>query len=227
MGGMGWGPPRQSGDVREDCREPTMKYKRELYWATPVFFVDNPDHSRIKQQLLDLSYALRKKKEASNVSPDLKSQVYESGFSTTQFLEHPAAADLRDFLKRGARHCLERELDLYESWCHITNDGGYHDMHEHAQCHWAGIYYVRSEECGFEDKNGTNCFYTPLDTVAKHLHPDVVIPNAREGRLLLFPNYLKHSARPYKGRQDRVIVAFNARYATGPMEPSLEPMLGI
>ena len=31
-----------------------------------------------------------------------------------------------------------------------------------------------------------------------------------EGMLVVFPSYLYHSARPYQGERDRIVVAFNA-----------------
>jgi len=34
--------------------------------------------------------------------------------------------------------------------------------------------------------------------------------------LLLFPSFLRHSALPYTGREDRVVIAFNTRSTLRP-----------
>ena len=44
---------------------------------------------------------------------------------------------------------------------------------------------------------------------------EYVQPAVDEGKLILFPGYVRHSALPYHGKTDRVVVAFNARVSRG------------
>jgi hypothetical protein len=45
--------------------------------------------------------------------------------------------------------------------------------------------------------------------------PEVFQPDAVDGKLILFPGYVRHSAVPYRGQTDRILVAFNARVTRG------------
>jgi hypothetical protein len=40
----------------------------------------------------------------------------------------------------------------------------------------------------------------------------------REGSLLLFPSYVRHSAALYRGHKDRIVIAFNARVRSSRLE---------
>lgn len=108
-----------------------------------------------------------------------------------------------------------------ESWFHITNGGGFHDAHVHGDCSWCGIFYLRAGDAGFAGGaagNGVNRFYAPMngggriyDYGSKYLGNSYVDIEPREGRLVVFPSYLLHSALPYQGTRDRIIISFNSR----------------
>ena len=112
--------------------------------------------------------------------------------------------------------------DLRESWAHVTNNGGYHDAHKHLNTSWGGIYYVNAGECGqTKDNNGdlrmngTNRFYSPiqyftLDVSMQYLRHDAADITPQDGVLVIFPAYLLHSATPYIGKRDRVVISFNS-----------------
>jgi hypothetical protein len=68
-----------------------------------------------------------------------------------------------------------------------------------------GIYYLQCSECGKDPPNGINRFYSP-DVFAPN---DVVDFVPREGRVILFPGQVRHSALPYRGAEDRIVVSFN------------------
>lgn len=111
-----------------------------------------------------------------------------------------------------------------QSWFHITNDGGFHDAHIHGNCSWCGIYYLASGEVddvppgGTEAAgNGINRFYSPIQTGGglrdfgnAYLGRGYVDIRPTDGRLVLFPSYLLHSALPYRGATDRIILSFNS-----------------
>jgi uncharacterized protein (TIGR02466 family) len=108
-------------------------------------------------------------------------------------------------------------IRMKESWSHITQNGGYHDYHDHPYCSWCGIFYVDAGDTDSKNKNGNNRFYTPLKTTPEigleflsHTFHD---PVAQTGKLIVFPSILPHSAMPYFGERDRVVVAFNAEIA--------------
>lgn len=119
----------------------------------------------------------------------------------------------------------EIEVEFCESWFHITNDGGFHDAHIHGNCSWCGIFYVAAGDAAevppdgaASAGNGINRFYAPIPTGGMvrdfgnaYLGRSYLDVQPRNGRLVLFPAYLLHSALPYTGSSDRVILSFNSR----------------
>ena len=112
-------------------------------------------------------------------------------------------------------------IRFVDSWYHITNDSGFHDAHFHHGCSWRGIYYVKLGASGVRDgasaPNGGSRFYSPIglgggyrDFGNKYQSATIDVP-LTEGMLLLFPSYLMHSGLPYRGEEDRVVIAFNAQ----------------
>jgi uncharacterized protein (TIGR02466 family) len=210
-----------------------MQLGANLLWATPLMEVRNPNHAQIKEALVRYCYEIeRQAKEPieSGVTPRRKAHLYESRFN---FFDHPQPEiqALRQFCREalgasvtklvqhtsgGRAQAPPMTIDLYESWIHITREGGYHEVHNHPNCSWCGIYYVEPADCTVEPPNGINRFFSPIDIMyddpgaeAYAQKPISVTP--AEGTLVLFPSYVKHLAVPYKGQRDRIVLAFNSR----------------
>lgn len=210
-----------------------MELSAQLLWSTPIVEVKNPDHSRIKEALVRYSYEIEKQAAQpieSNVTPRRKANLYESRFDF--FLRpQPEIQALRQFCALALSNAVVRlaeraaagperlatvAVDLYESWIHITHQGGYHEVHNHPNCSWCGIYYLEPADCTVDPPNGINRFFSPTDimyddpgTMAYPQRPVSIKPD--EGKLVLFPAYVKHLAVPYSGTRDRIIVSFNSR----------------
>jgi len=117
------------------------------------------------------------------------------------------------------------QLEFSQSWFHITNDGGFHDAHTHGACSWCGIFYLVAGEAGEVSAdgnavaaNGINRFYSPLNSGGlvrdygnSYLGRGFLDVQPHDGRLVIFPSYLLHSALPYTGETDRIVMAFNTR----------------
>ncbi|MDT8344152.1 MAG: putative 2OG-Fe(II) oxygenase [Thermohalobaculum sp.] len=123
----------------------------------------------------------------------------------------------------GASVAPERlRVTFNESWFHVTRSGGFHDVHVHGNCSWCGIYYLRSAAAApardGSAGNGINRFYSPMmrggvlrDFGNSYLGRDYVDIEPRNGRLVIFPAHLLHSALPYVGDEERIILSFNSR----------------
>ncbi len=205
----------------------------KIYWGTPILEIHNPDHDRIKTALTEYLYQLSKDDGggiASGVAPNAKSGLYESRFNLFKG-DSWAVQELRQFCTLALRQALVRldrrgtaplspiedaQIELHESWAHITRDGGFHEPHMHANCSWCGIYYVHPGETSMDPRNGANEFFPPFvttygDRATRGWPMAKVSITSKEGYLVLFPSYLRHLARTYHGGQDRIVVAFNAR----------------
>ena len=108
-------------------------------------------------------------------------------------------------------------------WANVNRAGHANEFHSHPGSYWSGVYYVDDGgiaadpslggELEFMDPRGPGpAMYAPhlafnmpggLSVGANETVP----PKA--GRMVLFPAWLLHQVRPYRGTAERVSVAFN------------------
>lgn len=201
-------------------------------WATQMFALNHPEHTVLKEALLETIYANRDQQAQridSEVATTAKHRLYESKLD---FLTNPAPAvqSLRSFIEDMLSTVATAvnqdywpegavgKAQITESWYHVTENGGYHDAHSHPNCSWCGIYYVDAGESEIESRNGSNRFYDPRFCADQYLDAGTAYINSNgfwdfqptDGQIVIFPSYLKHSALPYFSQKDRVIIAFNS-----------------
>lgn len=210
-----------------------MEIKASLLWATPIVEVTNPDHARLKPGLIRCCYEMEKQAATpieSGVAPSLKSNLYESRFDLFT-CDVPEIREFRQFCAQTLGQVIPRlradatgfrdplpqlTINIFESWAHVTRDGGYHDIHLHPNCSWCGIYYLETGDCTYQPPNGVNRFFPPgeftyVDFGVQAYPRTPVTAQPTEGKLVLFPSYVAHSATPYRGKRDRIVLSFNAR----------------
>lgn len=186
------------------------------------------EHHRHRQALIDVCYDLEKKKSISGVAPDAKYGLYESGFDFVT-VPDPAVTSFANFAKdcffKAAADANKKywpkgmnvTVEIHESWCHITRDGGYHDMHIHPNSSWSAIYYVDVGDTGGSNKNGVNRFFNPnnsmyLDAGTAWCTANNSIDIMPEpGMMIVFPSWIQHSATTYRGKKDRIVIALNCK----------------
>jgi uncharacterized protein (TIGR02466 family) len=210
-----------------------IQYTPRMYWGTPIVEARNLDHERIKEALIAFSYEIEKKSSVpieSGVTPFLKHGLYESPFNLFQS-DAKEVQELRSFCIQALAESvflLDREVNkpptpmgkigvnIFESWVHVTRDGGYHDAHVHPNCSWCGIYYIDIGDATADPPNGCNRFYPPsapnYQDVGTTVCPLAIVhPVPENGKLILFPSHVQHSAVVYRGKRDRILASFNAR----------------
>ncbi|PTY37850.1 hypothetical protein BGP77_15365 [Saccharospirillum sp. MSK14-1] len=202
-------------------------------WTTDLFLCTNPYHELLKAPVLQAIRSHREQSQvaiASQVAVSAKHALFESELD---FLETDDAdlQTLRQVLTDLVLECAasvnepywtegaEPDAQIIESWYHLTGNGGYHDAHSHPNCSWCGIYCLDPGESDLQTRNGVNRFYDPRYNAAHYMDAGTayldgtgfwdVAPVA--GQVVIFPSYLKHSALPYFGDKERVVLAFNAR----------------
>jgi uncharacterized protein (TIGR02466 family) len=107
-------------------------------------------------------------------------------------------------------------------WANVNRSGHANEFHSHPGSFWSGVYYVDDGgiaddpslggELEFMDPRGPGpAMYAPqLAFGAAGLSVganEMVRPRA--GRLVMFPSWLLHQVRPYKGNAERISIAFN------------------
>lgn len=197
-------------------------------WPVTIYDFQWADHNQYQKRLREICYELEQQKNVSNVAPNAKHGLYESGFDFITF-DDPAVLALSHYLKdcffKAASNAnkglwpagLNLGVELHESWCHITRNGGYHDMHVHPMSSWSAIYYLDTAEMDGATKNGLNRFfrpyanmYTDAGTAFTAANTSIDI-NADSGMVIVFPSWVPHSALPYYGKKDRLVIAVNCR----------------
>ena len=204
-------------------------------WSTPLFIAELVQHESLQKALLQHIYELSSRQQnavESDVALSAKHNLFESHLD---FLDQSKWAASVVQLKKALIEVLSMVIadvnhgnwpdnakvktEITESWYHLTKKGGYHDVHSHPNCSWCGIYCLKTPEVRWEDKSGINRFYDPRVNADQYKDAgslyngdegvwDIAL---QEGQVVIFPSYIKHSALPYHGDEDRVVVAFNSQ----------------
>ena len=223
-----------------------MEVTVNTLWSTPILSVKNPDHAKIKPALVEHCHALEKRASTpieSGITPQIKGNLYESRFDFFRNTQVPEVQALRQFcgtaLSRAVFRLFQQNnpgrplpaqvgCDLFESWVHVTRDGGYHEAHYHPNCSWCGIYYLETGDATLNPTNGVNRFFPSVRTLYEDFGSAAFNQNAisvppEEGTLVLFPSYVEHSATPYRGTRDRIVISFNSRVIAQQQAPQGAP----
>ena len=106
------------------------------------------------------------------------------------------------------------EVNIQESWFIRYNKEGLVFPHTHGGS-WCCVYYLQiGEDSG--KKNGSTFFLRPYvgdknkDFGSKYLSQDTVVIEPKEGKLLIWPNYIYHGSHPYDGNQDKIVISANS-----------------
>ena len=208
----------------------------KMTWGSWLFECMWPEHDTNQQALKDLIY-----EDAGTLTRDIDSDVainhkkhliepkldffvkYNQDqrlFPLIDYLDYQVRSVYHSLCNSHANREWPQDINVYfrDSWYHITKDRGYHDVHNHGNSSFCGIYYLDIGESQHDTMNGVNKFFTPFmpstdeSDFGYHWWPSEtvnIVP--KNGKIVLFPGYLMHNATPYTGDTDRIVVAFNSQ----------------
>ena len=195
-------------------------------FSTPILLVDVPDAVTMNAELVDVLLA-REKEQSS------KSHSTLGGWQSTWDVDSWAGAGATRLLTIGStianRATVDRDgkpvsIDWrWNMWANINRHGHGNELHSHPGSFWSGVYYV-DDGGAFDDPSlgGELEFLDPRAPGAAMYAPhlafalpgglsvgtkETVRPKA--GRLVMFPAWLLHQVRPYRGSARRISIAFN------------------
>ncbi len=133
------------------------------------------------------------------------------------------AGIIRDAVEQATRK-LAPSADLAklrmecDGWINVNPTGAYNTPHDHPGNLWSGTYYVTTPDAG--DESGASGRIEFIDSRSGLADNLVRAPftaskcgiRPRPGMLLLFPANLLHWVHPNAAEEDRVTIAFNARF---------------
>ncbi len=115
------------------------------------------------------------------------------------------------------------------AWANVNRAGHANQVHAHPGCLWSGCYYVDDGGAGADPEAGgafeimdprglAPAMYAPelapaLAGCQSMGGSELIVPET--GMMLLFPAWLPHGVRPYRGTGTRISVAFNFALPAG------------
>ncbi|GHA20736.1 2OG-Fe(II) oxygenase-related protein [Arenicella chitinivorans] len=203
-----------------------MTLTKELFFPTPIYFIDVEDAEALNAFLKTRIYSWREQ-DATGVQ---RSNVRQVGawHSTTTMSSRPEFASFVDLVSAQVQQVFGDQLYAADShpfclnmWANINPRQGYNRSHVHPGSLWSGVYYVQApENCGqliFQDPRAQVSVMAPSLNESRERgaeHWPEVYHRAVEGRLILFPSWLRHEVEPNMSPltspdSDRVSISFN------------------
>ena len=109
------------------------------------------------------------------------------------------------------------------AWANVNRSGQGNAFHTHPGAFWSGSYYVDDGGIGGDPRLGGEFEIQDPRGVAPAMYAPRLALNVpgglsigasevlspRQGMIVLFPSWLSHAVRPYRGDQVRISIAFN------------------
>lgn len=208
-----------------------------MLWPTPILRKKFDQHEAVNAELVKLFYQHRQ----NDSQADSKAAIYSSSDDLLMRYDNPVLNELFAFISQSVfevsssmngeiwkqTQSKKINMNVVGAWFQIQNGHGYHETHTHGNCAWSGVYYVQvdPEKERVKNKslgavNGITRFYSHhmdvigggyMDLGNLYLQSSGFDSKPEEGVLCVFPSHLKHTAMPYEGKKDRIIISFNAQ----------------
>ena len=194
-------------------------------FATPVAALDVPDAERINATLASVIL------ERRAAHPSVQASNAGGWHSDRHILDWgaPAVLEVIELAKGMAAQLTAdrsgqpiRPAWKVRAWANVNTSGHANVAHYHAGAFWSGTYYVEDGGCATDPSLGGE--FEMLDP--RGPGPGMYAPSLKftgdgasvggaeiirpkPGLLFLFPSWLMHQVRPYRGTGTRISVAFN------------------
>jgi uncharacterized protein (TIGR02466 family) len=203
-----------------------MKAELRSYFATPVALATLADAEALNGELRRVILEREQQNEGvhhSNLGGWQSSWDLEEwgGEPVRRLLD--AARELATRLTSDRAGRPVRIAGKTNAWANINRRGHGNEFHTHPGCYWSGTYYVDDGGIGedaslggefeIQDPRGVApAMYAPLLGFAvpggqSAGASELISP--KSGQIVLFPSWLVHAVRPYRGERERISIAFN------------------
>jgi len=195
-------------------------------FATPILIADLPDGPQLNAALIPI---LAKREAEQPNEPHSTLGGWQSTWDLDKWAGVPAIKLLAVARNIANRSTSDREGNAVtiawkaNIWANINRGGHGNEFHSHPGSYWSGVYYVDDGgiaadpslggELEFMDPRGpAPAMYAPY--LAFSLPGGLSVGtnqtiSPRAGRLVMFPSWVLHQVRPYRGTAQRISIAFN------------------
>lgn len=195
-------------------------------FATPILVVDLPDGPQLNAALIPA--LLKREQEQPS-----KSHSTLGGWQSTWDVDKwagPAAIKLlavgRNIANRATTDRAGKPVAIMwqaNMWANVNRSGHGNEFHSHPGAFWSGVYYVDDGGIAADPSLGGELeFMDPRGPAPAMYAPHLAfaLPGGlsvgtnqtiapRAGRLVMFPSWMLHQVRPYRGTAQRISIAFN------------------
>lgn len=213
--------------------QPIQIHVQQLF-ATPVVIMKLPDAARLNPELRSIILA-RAEWAPSNDHSNLGG--WQSTWDIDQWGGAPVAR-LLEVAKGVATRMTVRRQDgrparvtwAHNAWANVNRRGDANEAHIHPGSVWSAVYWVDDGGAAADPSlGGAFEVHDPRGVAPAMLAPDLVpaVPGGpafgaselvqpTAGDMLMFPSWVSHSVRPYRGDGVRISIAINLWPAGGP-----------
>ena len=199
-------------------------------FPTPIALIEVPQAERLNR---DLATAILQREQTVPSSMHSNLGGYQSSWDMDRW-GGPATSELlgiaRDVATRltaprmgPAGTGLSPAMWKANIWANINRAGHGNEFHAHPGSFWSGVYYVDDGGIGSDPALGGELEFMDPRGIAPAMYAPTLgfsLPGGlslgasetmppKAGRLVLFPAWLLHAVRPYRGPRMRISVAFN------------------
>jgi uncharacterized protein (TIGR02466 family) len=210
----------QTDGKREAISAAALRRRFRSAYATPVLAWPWPDSQKLNESLAAAILAEEKR------SPSVENNIV-SGWSSKKDLlswKIDGAAELGRRIQElagavtRATNSAKAQMSVrfrIEAWANVLRAGGYHNVHDHPNAVWSGVYYVRAAP---PDKAhplaGVIEFLDPRQGADANSLPGSILRErlryaAVPGLMIVFPGWLRHLVHPVAGDGERISISFN------------------
>ena len=190
----------------------------EHLFATPIFWhvFKNVDalNAELREQILAQEQAAPTMVKSNQGGWQSPTDVFRWPGTAVATLRRLAASAVEVATSRLPLPPAFRGEFHLSGWAAVNRAGHYNTVHVHPMATWSGVYYVDPGDEPAESGGGLLEFSHPVAASVMAFFPGA-LPSARlvrpeAGMVILFPSYLQHSVRLYRGERPRICVPFNA-----------------
>jgi uncharacterized protein (TIGR02466 family) len=212
--------------VSEPALDPAADLARnggtEHLFATPIFWHVFPQAEALNAELREMILA-QERATASMVKSNQggwqsPTDVFDWAGEAIATLRRLAASAVQVATARLPLPAGFRGEFHLSGWAAVNRAGHYNTVHVHPLATWSGVYYVDPGDDSPDAGGGLLEFTHPVAASVMSFFPGA-LPSARlvrpqAGMIILFPSYLQHGVRLYRGERPRICVPFNAHLRT-------------
>ena len=193
---------------------PTFVWKAEL---------ESEIHRTINKSVI------RKLEEIRQFGPQPTGHAWQSGHDLHKWAEsrelvscvNHAVKRVLEFLKIG-----EENFEITGCWANMNPPDAAHGMHNHPNNFLSGVYYLQTKKgagtINFHDPRSQTEIIKPAVVELTAENTDQVVVKVKNGTILIFPAWLKHSVDANRSDETRISISFNVMfsgYAEGLSKP--------